>query len=216
MLFTEQKVVSESMKKTISGLFICILLLFATAVCSAETLTDSYEQKRGVVPYGQNDVLIERCGVGMPLGRILLIHKDRQYCALKFTKFWTENNQTEKYATYESYYQNDGTGNLQNTNVKFSEGKASHLPLRRPYHPFLIQPGYTKVDCGFLRLQWNYKGYVTFFKGYDDDADQGIELSPTPWTNISEINVFDPRVKWYRYDESRIKEIKIPIDKIWK
>jgi len=40
-------------------------------------------------------------------------------------------------------------------------------------------------------------------------------LAPTPWENITEVNVSDKRIKWYRYDKNR-KTIDIPvIDKLW-
>jgi hypothetical protein len=45
--------------------------------------------------------------------------------------------------------------------------------------------------------------------------DYGIELAPTPWTDIKELNIKDPRIKWYKYDEKR-ERVFIPIDKLWE
>jgi hypothetical protein len=40
-------------------------------------------------------------------------------------------------------------------------------------------------------------------------GDHGIELAPTRWSAINEVNVSDPRLRWFRYDEKR-KETYIP------
>jgi hypothetical protein len=45
------------------------------------------------------------------------------------------------------------------------------------------------------------------------EGGYGNELAPTRWTDIREVNVFDPRVKWYKYDSLR-KRVDIPIDKL--
>ena len=44
-------------------------------------------------------------------------------------------------------------------------------------------------------------------------GDYGIELSPTKWEGIQEVNVHDPRLKWYRYDENR-ESVDIPLDNL--
>jgi len=45
--------------------------------------------------------------------------------------------------------------------------------------------------------------------------DYGFELAPTPWTDIKDVNIKDPRIKWYKYDEKR-ERFFIPIDKLWE
>jgi hypothetical protein len=100
--------------------------------------------------------------------------------------------------------------------VIISEGKAFSLPARGPFYPLIWQPGKPEVKCGSLNLLWGNKGFVCFFERKDKPGEYGIKLAPTPWTSISEVNVLDPRVKWYRYDEKQKKEINIPIDKLWE
>jgi hypothetical protein len=41
-------------------------------------------------------------------------------------------------------------------------------------------------------------------------GDQGIELAPTRWSAINEVNVTDAKLRWFRYDENR-KVTYIPI-----
>jgi hypothetical protein len=39
-------------------------------------------------------------------------------------------------------------------------------------------------------------------------------MAPTPWKEIEEVNLYDPRVRWFTYDEKRERKI-IPIERIW-
>ena len=45
---------------------------------------------------------------------------------------------------------------------------------------------------------------------------RGVEgKAPTKWTDISQVIAFDPRLRWYRYDENR-EDTYIPIDQLWE
>lgn len=168
----------------------------------------------GYAPPGPNEVQIAFSGVDMPLGRILLIRKNSKYCAVKFTRFWTEKDGKEKFATYEVYYKEDGIGDFSNKNLKVIKEKASLLPPRGPFYPLKWQPGNPEIKCRSLRLAWDYKGFVCFFERRDSPGEYGIELAPTKWADISQVNVLDTRLKWYRYDTKR-KRMNIPIDQLW-
>ncbi len=165
---------------------------------------------------GADEVLIGPNAIIMPIGRILLVNKELNYGAVKFIKFWTGKTEQDLYATYESYYQADATGNFSNKNVKFIKGelydpKPSRFIFGHPWAPRAKK----EIKCGPFRLWWTGKGTVYFYGRYQTQGDYGIELAPTPWTDISQVNVFDPRIKWYRYDETR-KDVYIPIDKLWR
>ncbi len=82
------------------------------------------------------------------------------------------------------------------------------------FRPFIYQPGDAYIKCGPIKLGWNYRAKVATMPPDKAAGDHGFELAPTPWTDISQVNVFDPRVKWYRYDEKR-ERVFIPIDKLW-
>ncbi len=178
------------------------------------------EQSEDIRPPGPDEVLIGPNGMIMPLGRILLIRKGSDYGAVKFTKFWTgKKGKTEedRYETYESYYQDDKTGDFSNKNVRFKKDV-----LSSPYprwslfgHPMVLFGVNKQIKCGPISLWWTGRGTVYFFDRFQEEGDYGIELAPTPWTDISQVNVFDPRIKWYRYDGKR-KRVIIPIDKLWE
>jgi hypothetical protein len=164
-----------------------------------------------------DDVRIVYSGAYMPLGHFLLIRKKNEICALKFTKFWNEKQgaEIERNAVYISYYQNDGSGNLLSPNVKITEGQASSLPWRVFTRLFMWQPGTTYIKCGPLKLAWQYYGGVCACKDNGPPRDYGFEFASAPWENITEVNLSDKQIKWYRYDKNREK-IDIPIDKLWK
>jgi hypothetical protein len=157
-------------------------------------------------------IIVSPNAVIMPLGRILLIRRDSDYGAIRFTKFWTGKTENDLYATYESYYPGDKTVDFANENVKFTKEEL-HSP--KPSfslfgHPFTFGEK-KEIRCGPIKLWWTGKGTVYFFERYQREGDYGIELAPTTWTDISQINVSDSGLTWYRYDANR-KDTKIPLD----
>lgn len=171
-----------------------------------------------------NEVYIAEVGIVMPVGRILLVRRNSDYCVIKFTKFWLENTSevgslfvssgSDKYAMYESHYQGDKTGVFSKKNVQVKKEKLS-APKPRGIGRLAFSFSDREVKCGAIKLEWFGKGGVHFYGEGQKQGDYGIELAPTKWTDISEVNVFDPRLKWYRYDENR-KRINIPVEQLWE
>jgi hypothetical protein len=64
------------------------------------------------------------------------------------------------------------------------------------------------VECKSFAPLWGYPNVVRFFES-NERRDYGIELAPTNWRDITEIDMAHPRLRWYRYDEKR-KPILIP------
>jgi hypothetical protein len=202
----------KSMKKAINIIviiyfFFIIILMGGDAMAASNKVDD-------IGPPGPNEVLIGPNGVIMPLKRILLVRKDSDYCAIKFNKFWSVKSEEDQYASYESYYQKDKTGDLSKKNVEITR-KDLHEPKGFWLfgHPWAFNAK-QEIQCGPIKLWWTGRGTVYFFMEHQKQGDYGIELAPTKWTNISEINAFDSRIKWYRYDEKR-NRINIPVDQLW-
>lgn len=165
-------------------------------------------------PPGPNDVHIGKTAVVIPLGKILLVRRDSDYCAIKFTEFWTGKTEQDVYAIYESYYQRDKTGDFSKKTVEFRKDKLA-FPKPRGIGRLAFSFGNRTICCGSLKLKWAGRGSVFFSAEGEKQGDSGIELAPTIWTDISEVEVFDPRIKWYRYDEER-KRMNISIDQLWE
>jgi hypothetical protein len=165
--------------------------------------------------FESDDVHIGPNAIGVPLGRIILIRKGAEYGAVKFTDFWFGKTVHHWYGKYESYYQGDGTGDFSKKNVLSRKGDVSTLPPIGwgGLHCTLDNPN---LRCGPFKLAWSPKSTVYFFYfGQGGQRDYGIELAPTKWAVISQVNVFDPRLEWYRYDEMRL-HWNIPIDQLWE
>jgi len=171
-------------------------------------------QIENLLPPDPNDVVIAPNAVRIPLEKILLVRKGSGYCAVKLTKLWTGKSEEDRFAEYESYYQGDNTGNFSNKNVKFRKGKLS-FPKPRGIGRLAFSFGNRDIRCGPIKLAWYGEKWVYFFSTDQNQGDYGIELAPTKWTDISQVNVFDPRLKWYRYDPKR-QDIKIPVDQLWE
>ncbi len=170
------------------------------------------------VPPGPDEIQIAWSGIAMPTGKVILIRRKSDCGAIIFTRFWTEQDRkgdfANRYAEYDIYFQGDGTCTFSKSNVTLVKGKASMLRPRGPFYPLKWQPGDPTVKCGPLKLAWDYYGFVCFFERHDSPGDYGIELAPTPWTNITEVNVLDSRIKWYGFNKDR-KTINIKVDSLW-
>jgi len=169
---------------------------------------------KDITPIQTDDIGIAPNAVRVPIESILLARKNEEYCAIKFTKFWIGETQEDEYATYEAYYQCDKTGDFTSQNVKFKKGELSR-PKLRGIGRLSFSLGNTDIQCGTFKLFWSGKGWVYFFNSNQNQGDYGIELALTKWTHISQVNVFDPRLKWLRYDENR-KRVNIPVDDLWE
>lgn len=182
-----------------------------------DTGLSSQEDRRS--PNTEKVQIAPNC-VRMPLGRILLVRKGSQYCAVKLTETWTGETKGDIFTNYESYYQGDGTGDFsnKNKNVEYAKGQLAErnsIMFGRIilYH---TGPENKEIDCGRMKL-FSLQNVIYFYHvGRPKKKDFLIdELAPTKWSDISQVNVFDPRLKWYRYDEKR-KDMFIPIDQLWE
>jgi len=178
-----------------------------------ETVTTSQGDSKAVMV---EQVHIAPNGVGMPLGRIVLIRRGSEYCAVKFKETWTKKFESARFTNYESYYQGDGTGDFSNKNVQFTkdtlEDRYSVFGRLFPL-PFGHRNLYIKF--GAIKLLWSYWSYGSTVYFSESPDRGGVELAPTKWTDISQVDVFDKRLKWYRYDGNR-KDMYIPIDQLWE
>lgn len=175
---------------------------------------------------GPNDVLIGGTGIQMPLGRIMLIRQGTNYCALKFTQRGPgqlEGDANAKYASYgryETYFQGDGTGDFSGTNLQYWEDELI-LPVPRGFGRIVHAFGAKHdIRCGPIILDGDPNNVSFYAPGQYAKLkairEYNIELAPTPWTSICEINVHDRRIIWYRYDYDGKRRLKtIPIDRLW-
>jgi hypothetical protein len=166
----------------------------------------------------QGEVYVGPTGISLPNGRILLARKDKEYCAIRFLSYWEKKNGKERYASYESFYQGDGTGDFSWKNVNHKKGEVSDFGPGMFLGLFHTWGGELHLRCGPMRLRWGGTSLATglHFPPIDPVTKTYtiIEFAPTPWTDISQVNAVDPKIWWYQRDERRW-HLYIPLDEFW-
>lgn len=154
-----------------------------------------------------NDVHVAANGIAVPIGRLLLIRR-REAKGIGIIRF---NNITKAIcnrfnsANYDSYYSSENdNGYIHNSRKATFNFIAKHMWW-----------GNQEVSCGPIRLRWLGGSLVYFYdKDRSAEGDYGIELAPTPWTELSQVNLSDSNIKWYKYQGDRPR-VNIPIDNLW-
>jgi hypothetical protein len=210
-------------KSTIT--FICTAIMTMTCINSN---ADSSQLQRNKLEYYSQ---INRNGASVPIGYFLLIRKDNDTCAIRFTNYKISgggymsystggyslgNGQGESRATaeYDYFHQNDGSGNFKNQSVDVGHAK---LAYARGTWSLQDQTDTAMIKCGPSKLMWDGLVGVSFsLEPGGGLHDETAELAVTKWKDsISEVNFNDPKVKWYRYKTApRFGEL-IPVEKLW-
>ncbi|MDH5717489.1 MAG: hypothetical protein OEZ22_07605 [Spirochaetia bacterium] len=191
---------------------IFFLLIFISIVCSNPNLKTINSQENSIVHIAPN------C-IGMPVEKIILIrHKDR-YCAIKFTIFKKSNessyDKTTFYAEYESYQVFDKDKSISESNIKKKRNKLIQYPLRG-IGRLAFQFGEIKINCGDFDFSWSWPGFVIFPEVEGNVKNEYVyEFAPTKWDDVFKVDLFDKRLKWYRYDSKR-KDLRVSIYDIHK
>jgi hypothetical protein len=205
------------------GVFLTCTLAF---ICNATAETDLDFLKRvkeNRETLKSDDAIVYWGGVAAPIGRFLLIRKDSVICAVLFKNFrrggdeqlGTTFNTGEEhlYAEYDWYFKKDGSGDFGKGNVKQGHGNVAYGPLVG-IGRLAFQTTNQRISCGSIRLNWTYPDIVQFFYG-SKVVGTGIELAPTPWSSISEVNGNDSDIKWFQTDQNREAAI-IPVSELRK
>jgi hypothetical protein len=197
------------LSQLIIPLSIAVFLLMHIVIVNADESSQPMDKKVSIAPNA----------IGVPLGNILLMRKNNVYGAVRFTQCWTGKTEFEQHAEYESFYQGDKSGDFSKSNVKYRKEEVFYKKPSFSIFGHPISIGDKKdIRFGPVELWWSALNCVAFVYFNRHDKKQGdyydIELAPTKWSKISEVNVFDRRLTWYRFDESR-KRIAIPLDQLW-
>ncbi|GAB6269155.1 MAG: hypothetical protein STSR0002_18970 [Smithella sp.] len=174
------------MKKTIIFLILFIMSLIFTIESAAESVAGVYYPPKPK----DDEVAIHSNYVAIPLNRISLIRK-----AGRHFLFMPLN---DRYCA-----------------VKFTRCWTGVDEERLKIFAKDIAKGDPSIKFGPYDLGWIYKTYVCLAPSHRLPGEFGFELAPTPWTDIKDVNIKDPRIKWYKYDEKR-ERFFIPIDNLWE
>lgn len=182
-------------------------MLIALTLAADTGLAQALETE---APMTADKIVISANAIRMPTGFFAAMRNGGKYCAVKLTGAKKIGSKEHEYsAKYEAYYQGDKTGNFLNKNVKQYRDELSQ---REPFSIIgkfpSIARGNTVIFCGDMTIQTS--GYVNsgwlYFRHHDDN----LSIAPTGAREISEVDVFDDRLKWYQYDAER-KDVEIPV-----
>ncbi len=189
------------------------IILFVTA--SILPLVQGVMAQEPITP---NSVGIASNCIVMPVGRILLIGRNDFVGVLKFLNNEKRNDGT--YSKYEYFEYVDGGI------TKTREGVISR---RKPTHGFLdkLRSILQIHDSPFRygdKLEFNKfelhahaaeeHHSTVYFWNRPNEPDLKVRMAPTPWKEIAEVKLFDPRIKWFTYDAKDSWRV-VPIDKLW-
>jgi hypothetical protein len=190
------------------------ILLFIHSCINGE------DMKVNKLPLNEKSIVeIYDTAIIIPLGYFAIVKKDTKICAVKFLETGRHPKKSKRYAIYEYYYQEDIKRNFLTKSKKHGTGKAT-------YDSFCIigrlcfNNGNLEIECGEIHIKWYGGNSFSFGDGLKNDETEeeeikaGVQIAPTKWTDINDVNIFDERLKWYKYDTKRENK-KIPVEELW-
>ena len=111
-------------------------------------------------------------------------------------------------ASYESYFQGDGSGSFHSSNVRRQTGSNELRPLKG-IGRISFQTGNDRVRVGDWSFRSSSPGTVSMWPYRGSQKDYGYEFAPTSARDVGEIDSFDKRLHWYRFDPN--SRVAVPV-----
>jgi hypothetical protein len=162
------------------------------------------------------EVSVDGQAVVMPIGRVLLIGREGFVGAVKFLE--NEKKKDGLYSKYESFQFEKGSfTKIKEGVISLKIPKGFWYNLRTfffhdPPYSFADKLTFTSFDL-FANAADDFHSTVCFWDGAAN-PDLKVRLAPTPWRDIGEVQLSDPRIRWVGLDKGRERRVT-PIDKIW-
>ncbi len=147
-------------------------------------------------------VVVGQSEICMPTGVFLLVRREQAYGAIRFTAFQQGNTGGTGSATYEAYYQDDGSGSFVKPNAERYAGRLVQKPLAG-IGRLAFARGNFKLRVGRFKFEWHFRGCVSMYPYNKEEADYGYEFAPTAARAVVQLDVRDPRMRWFRYEWNR-------------
>ena len=156
-------------------------------------------------------VTLLKIGVNSPVGRLLLMRRGSDLCAIRFTEFhrghdakpatWFHSGHESFYAEYD-WYEPGANGQFSGSDVETGHRTVDQRPTVGLLFLNLGFPlGSNRMKCGPFYSRWFYPTGISFIEGTRYDYE--LELAPTQWTEPSQINLQDPQLIWYQLNENQ-------------
>ena len=149
--------------------------------------------------------------VSAPLGSLVLVKYKDAFCAIRFTEFHRGGD--EKSATIfnsgeETLFATAEQTRIEKNKCKWRVLERKTIPLVRGpvvgLGRFGLAKGNIGLRCGDAPLEWTYPNNVSLGSYTQAPSERAaLEVAPTLWSDVSQIDLADARLRWYRYDEGR-------------
>lgn len=195
-----------------------VVITFCLMACQ-QCLKESDFEIMTIEKSHNDEVGISDTTIVAPIGYFIIIKKNDKYCALKIHEYG--KHRTKYYDSYVKYdyYQSDSSGNFFKKNSKNGYGISSRcmLPI---YGRLSFNLCNEDMLCGDIHLRWIMNNSISlenssYDEKYKKSSNDGVEIAPTKWKTIKEVDVFFEKLKWFKYDTSRKKGFIIPVDSLW-
>jgi hypothetical protein len=163
-----------------------------------------------------DEVSIDEHAVVMPLGRVLLINRIDFIGAIIFVR--NEEKMDYVSSKYEIFEYEKGGGFrkiIAGEIFRNTPQESFWYNLRSLFLHDIGKAGRIKLRSFVLFADAGDESHSTvcFWDGAAK-PDVKVRLAPTPWRDIREVKLSDPRIIWFGHDKGRERKV-IPIDKIW-
>jgi hypothetical protein len=185
------------MLKRLSAGFTVLII----AACSSYPPADEKPMFEGMCklrrdPY--STALIHSRAIAAPVGKFALLRKDASMCAVRITSFHCAHGAIP-FAEYDWHFLSREDGNF--TSAEVQSGHAI-LSLRQNVGigRFSFQRGSPNIRCGSIVVGWGYPSSLSLIVVNNDGMHwNGIEIAPTAWSDITQVDTRNPKLKWYRH-----------------
>ena len=154
------------------------------------------------------DFIVGPRAVRLPVGRFLLVRKGHALGAIRFTNGQHGESNSYGTASYESYFQGDGSGSFLASNVVKQSGEISLKPLTG-IGRLSFGGGKRRLRVGTWSFACHAPGWMNMWPFGEDERDQGFEFAPTAAQELAEIQVLDKRLQWFRYDSNSSRTLHL-------
>lgn len=141
----------------------------------------------------------------MPVGAFLLVRKGAQIGTIRIISIDPPDTRYIGKTAYESFFQADGSGSFSAKNVVRRTAELSIQPSKGPGRGiYIYRPGMYKAQIG----QWTFPFNTSTVMAMSDASfwtgvgDHGYEFAPTSACNLSDVDVHDKRLQWFRFDRN--------------
>ncbi len=143
-----------------------------------------------------------------PKGVFMLVRKGRVVGAVRFTTIEPGKEVGTGKASYESYFQADGSGSFRSANVRKQIGVIELKPLKGIGRAS-FQFGKDKVQVGKWAFRSGYPGRIDMWPYRGSEKDYGYEFAPTSARDVGEVDASDKRLRWFRFDKGSRVTIRV-------